>query len=481
MTSVPIPTRSRARRTPASAAMAICLLTLLAAGCQQRPPVSAGPAPAASAAANIVGSPRSHIVPLVDAHQHMMSPLAMSILSRHPSLPAITLPPELDRLLRAREAVSDPVSFDSVYTDDATMLAEEEGLWWRGNAKILDAISNLPAGLRFIPKTHQVDGAAGYISGNVRRGESAAETHNFLMGIRRDGSGRWRIASEMMTPIPPPTYAPAITADRIIEVLDDAGIRYGVVLSLGYWFGAPSDPVEDRHAKTMAENDSTVAHAARYPDRLFAFCGVNPLADYAIQELERCAAIPAVRGMKIHMNNSDVELTNPAHVQGLRAFFGAANRLRVPIVMHFGGPVETLIAEVLPAAPDIPIQIAHMASGWANARAFADAIEAGRPGTRNLWFDWTQALPIDTGEYPAEAWVRARADAAAAMRRLGLDRILFGSDMPLRSNASPRDWWKKTILPLPLTDGEIRNIADNVPPYLRGVVGTVAAQATQSE
>jgi predicted TIM-barrel fold metal-dependent hydrolase len=349
------------------------------------------------------------------------------------------------------------------------MLAEEEGRWWKGDAKILDAIGNLPPGLRFIPKTHRVDGAAGFISGNVRRGQSSEETHSFLIGLSRSGSGPWRIASEMMMPIPPPTYAPAITADRIIEVLDDAGIRYGVVLSLGYWFGAPTDPITDRHAKTRAENDSTVAQAARYPDRLIPFCGVNPLADYAIAELERCATIPSVRGMKIHLNNSDVELTERAHVEGLREFFRAANRLRVPIVAHIGGPVETLIAEVLPAAPDIPIQIAHMASGWKNARAFADAIAAGRPGTRNLWFDWTQALPIDNGQYSAAAMAGARADAAATMRRLGLGRILFGSDMPLRSNATPREWWKKTILPLPLTDDEVRDIADNIPPYLRGV------------
>lgn len=480
MASAPIPTRPRTRRTrttPVAAATSICLLAILITGCQHRPPTgSAGPGPAASTGAGFAVSPRSRIVPLVDAHLHMMSPLAMSILSRHPSLPPITLPPELDRLLRSREAVSNPLPFDSVYTDDAIMLAEEEGRWWKGDARILDAISNLPAGLRFIPKAHQVDGAAGFISGNVSRAESSEETHSFLLGISRNGNGQWRIASEMMMPIPPPTYAPAITADRIIEVLDDAGIRYGVVLSLGYWFGAPTDPVEGRHAKTRAENDSTVAQAARYPDRLIPFCGVNPLADYAIAELERCAAIPAVRGIKIHMNNSDIELTNPQHVEGLRAFFRAANRLRLPIVAHVGGPVETLIAEVLPEAPDIPIQIAHMGSGWRNARMFADAIAAGRPGTRNLWFDWTQALPIDTGVHTPEVLARARADAAATMRRLGLDRILFGSDMPLRSNPTPREWWIKTVLTLPLTDDELRDIADNLPPYLRAAGSTTRSE-----
>jgi predicted TIM-barrel fold metal-dependent hydrolase len=53
------------------------------------------------------------------------------------------------------------------------------------------------------------------------------------------------------------------------------------------------------------------------------------------------------------------------------------------------------------------------------------------------------------------------------MRKIGLDRILYGSDMPLAWNPTPREWWRRTILRLPLTDDEVRNIADNMPPYLR--------------
>jgi hypothetical protein len=39
--------------------------------------------------------------------------------------------------------------------------------------------------------------------------------------------------------------------------------------------------------------------------------------------------------------------------------------------------------------------------------------------------------------------------------------------MPLPWNPTPRQWWRKTILTLPLTDNEIRDIADNKPPYMR--------------
>ena len=54
-------------------------------------------------------------------------------------------------------------------------------------------------------------------------------------------------------------------------------------------------PLEDEYAKVQAENDWVVQQMARYPERLVPFCGVNPLKDYALQELERCATMPRSR------------------------------------------------------------------------------------------------------------------------------------------------------------------------------------------
>ncbi|QRO00144.1 amidohydrolase family protein [Archangium violaceum] len=406
--------------------------------------------------------PRERIVPLVDAHEHMMSPAAMGVVTLQPPLPAIALPAELERLLRAREAVTRPVPLEAVFTDDAILMEAEEARWWTGTDTLARAIGNQPAGLVYVPKSYAVDGAVGYVLGNARPADVDEEGYNFLITLRKNRQGEWRIASEMMTPIAPPVYAPPITAEKIVEVLDDAGIRYGVVLSLGYWFGQPKREISDRYAKTKAENDWTVAETGRFPDRLIPFCGVNPLADYAVAELERCAAMPRVRGMKIHFGNSRIDLKKPEHVDALKRFFRAANAHGLAIVVHFRGDVEPFVREVLPEAPDVTVQIAHMASGWENLTLFADAIAAGRPGTGNLWFDWTQALPIEAEKRTPELV----AEAVGVMRRIGMGRILHGTDMPLRSNPTPRAWWRGTLLTLPLTDAELRDIADNVPPYM---------------
>lgn len=442
------------------------LAAIMLSGCAHG---NAGPTHTTDAAP-IGATPRNQIAPLVDAHQHMMSPAAMALTEPAAMPEALALPRALDELLRARETLSRD-TYAQIFDPQVIVFAEEQGRWRSGQDVVLDAISNFPT-RRFVAHSFSSDDSAGYIAGSLQN-EAGVSTHNFVLGLKRGADGRWRIASEMKQRVMPPVYAPVIDADRVIEVLDDAGIRYGVVLSLGYWFGRPGRNLADPHAATREENDWTIAEAGRYPDRLIPFCGVNPLADYAVAELERCAANPSVRGMKIHLRNSRVDLTNADHLERMRLFFRAANRNNLAIVVHTGMPAGPLIEHLLPEAPDVPIQIAHMGSGWANLRLFADAIEAGRPGTRNLYFDWTQALPIEEwwGYGPSEGLSgtvspEGKAQVVDLMRRIGLGRVLYGNDMPLAWNPTPRQWWRETILTLPLTDDEIRDIANNAPPYL---------------
>src|SRR6185295_6155629 len=111
-----------------------------------------------------------------------------------------------------------------------------------------------------------------------------------------------------------PAEASPFTADRLIHLLDSAGARRAVVLSEAYWFGSPLMPgidrsvsIADEQASVRAENDGVADQVARYPNRLVAFCSVNPLKSYAIQELERCAADPRFSGLKLHLANSDVD------------------------------------------------------------------------------------------------------------------------------------------------------------------------------
>jgi predicted TIM-barrel fold metal-dependent hydrolase len=65
-----------------------------------------------------------------------------------------------------------------------------------------------------------------------------------------------------------------------------------------------------------SENDWTSQQVARFPDRLRGFGGFNPLRDYALRELARCAQDPR-----------------------LRQVFHEANRRRMAIVVHMRSSV----------------------------------------------------------------------------------------------------------------------------------------------
>ena len=114
----------------------------------------------------------------------------------------------------------------------------------------------------------------------------------------------------------------------------------------------------------------TAQQVAQFPDRLVAFCSFNPLADYALDELDRCKASGRFTGVKLHFGTSEVDLRNPDHVKKVRAVVQAANRSRMPIVVHVRADAnygrieaEIMLNDVIAAAPDVPLQIAHLCGG----------------------------------------------------------------------------------------------------------------------
>jgi len=121
-----------------------------------------------------------------------------------------------------------------------------------------------------------------------------------------------------------------------------------------------------------AENDWTAAQVALYPKRLLAFCGIDPLRDYALTEIDRCSRNPYLRtGLKLHFGNSDVDLDNSEHVERLPQIFRRADSHRMAIVVHMHANVnrhrpygkkeaEIFLTQLLPAAPHSIVQIAHL-------------------------------------------------------------------------------------------------------------------------
>ena len=270
-----------------------------------------------------------------------------------------------------------------------------------------------------------------------------------------------------------------VSAEEVIAFLDKAGIKRAVLLSTAFRWGRPGAEPPDEYAGVRAENDWTGAQAALFPKRLIGFCSFNPVKDYALEELARCAKDPNLRrGIKMHFGNSDVQMEDPAHFEKLKKIFQAANSNRMAIVVHmraslskkrpYGPEQARLFLELLALTPDIPVQVAHMASsgpGFVDPDAYtvieplADAVEKKDPRTRRLLFD------VASNAHPSNP-----ADASALMvkliRKIGVKRILYGTDGAAGNNLLPSESWA-AFRALPLTKKEIEAIAKNVAPYLR--------------
>jgi predicted TIM-barrel fold metal-dependent hydrolase len=288
--------------------------------------------------------------------------------------------------------------------------------------------------------------------------------------------------------------APAIPrpeAHDAIEALDSAGLTIGLVISGGYIWGSPMLPavlgteVEDERERVRTENLYLADQVAPYRHRLVGACSVNPLADYAPEEVAFCDADERIGAFKVHLANAGMDFTDPDHVRRLRAVFEALEHANLPVVVHlrnrgdgYGAEdARIFIREVLAAAPGLPVQIAHMA-GWADyddathaaMGAFVEAFANGTLDPGRFTFGLAVVVRDPDGTAADTARLRRMSDQnvrlAERIREIGLERIVYSTDWPfwppgedvVRGIARNRTLLREA---LPLTSAEMERIFAN--------------------
>lgn len=279
------------------------------------------------------------------------------------------------------------------------------------------------------------------------------------------------------------------TAAELIAALDAAGIRRAVALSDAYRLGSPFVQVPLEAAAVDAENDWTLRQVQMYPDRLVGFCSVNPVRPYALAAIEHCAAIGLRGGLKLHLANARFRFDHRAEVRQLRRVFADADRRRMPILIHLRTgenwhgrhDVQAFMEKVLPSAPHVPVQVAHL-GGWGGydratdeaLTTFAELCGHNPDRCRHLYFDISAVvLPPDyanaaPGSDERFLWEEQKDFAdrperlAETLRRVGLNRILFGTDWPI---VTGRDYIDTLRHGLQLSPAELNRIFSNVAPY----------------
>lgn len=218
-----------------------------------------------------------------------------------------------------------------------------------------------------------------------------------------------------------------------------------------------------------AENSYVAAARNKHPKRVKAFCSVDPLLDYALKELERCRTQLKMDGIKLHHNANQVYLTVPTHLAKVKKVFEFATQHRLPILMHFdnshrrfGEPdIKLLTGSILNDLKGVNLRIAHFGtSGGFSARthAFINAfiVELGSNkalSQHRITFD-ISAVGLDKDsegvrKLTDEEW----AILGRYVRRLGFNRIAFGTDYPLYN---PSEYLEILRDRLRLTDAEVR-------------------------
>jgi predicted TIM-barrel fold metal-dependent hydrolase len=261
-----------------------------------------------------------------------------------------------------------------------------------------------------------------------------------------------------------------VSADSAIAALDGVGARKGVVLSGAYQFGSPfvADEHYDVGAKSRAENEFVASEVARFPTRLIGFFSVAPLDPTAASEVNYWAADGRLKGLKLHLANSQIDFRDAGQVRKVADIVRLAAQHQLPMVIHVKGHIftaqdaETFIRYVMPAAGDQWVQIAH-AGGWGGYDALtAEVLKtwathfANRdPAVRHVVFDL--AYVVRPSMTPEEA-----SGLAAQMRAIGLDKFVLGSDF---DSETPRATDELARTQLPLTNAEWRRVASNCAPW----------------
>jgi predicted TIM-barrel fold metal-dependent hydrolase len=272
-----------------------------------------------------------------------------------------------------------------------------------------------------------------------------------------------------------PAFEPIVKMPRrdgasLVRDLDAAGIERAVVLSVGYSFGDERKKLTDPDRLTREENDWTSAEVMRNAPRLIGFCSANPLRATALDELERCLGLPGMTGIKVHLGNAGITLRNAEHLARIQQLFALAQRHRAPVLVHMrarGGTnygaedARILLEKLVPVASDIEIVVAHLGAsgpGYSSQHdevmgVFAAAADRGDPRMANLYFDVASNITETITDEDA-------ALVAQRLRQVGLQRVLYGSDLSAPGGTVSRGW-EIFRTKLPLTEAELQRIMNN--------------------
>jgi hypothetical protein len=211
------------------------------------------------------------------------------------------------------------------------------------------------------------------------------------------------------------------TVDTLLAQMRQAGVARAGVVTM-----APRGDME----RTRRENDQLLAAVHAHPDRFFAIASVHPDdGDDALAELERVARAGA-KAIKLHPNTQQFDLAAPS----VAAVVAKTAELGLVVLFDGYSPFDAgQLGKFLVLAvshPKARLVIAHVGGPrFAELGALVAVMKQYPWYARNLWVDLSAMSVLYARSPYAEQF-------AWAVRAVGTDRALFGSDFPAYSEPS---------------------------------------------
>jgi predicted TIM-barrel fold metal-dependent hydrolase len=199
---------------------------------------------------------------------------------------------------------------------------------------------------------------------------------------------------------------------RMIELAHRHGVEHVVALGNLVNFGGTNPSSED----IVTMNSNSMAAMRRHPQFFTGFCYLNPehSPEFVLGEIERCVLRGGMKGIKLWVA---VKATDRRHDPLMKR----AAELDIPILYHAWykangqGAAESTPAEVANLArrfPTVTIVMAHLTGD-------------GQRGVLDI-ADCPNVLIDTSGGQPESVLVEY------AVRQLGAERVIYGSDWPIR-------------------------------------------------
>lgn len=239
-------------------------------------------------------------------------------------------------------------------------------------------------------------------------------THLFSKDVR-ENRGNYFAAESAFRLLYESPKSKIVSAEETIASMDEDGVDASVV------FGFPW-----RNLDTARKNNDAVADAvARYPQRLVGFCCLDPTIPGAEKEVARCldAGLSGVGELAFYESGISAEA-----LDRLSPIMDLCRERNVPVMIHTNEPVGHLYPG---KTPNTLAEIYRLVKRFSQNRIILAHWGAG------LFF--YMLLKKEVSEALAGVWVDTAASPflyhpeiyPLALKILGAEKILFGTDFPL--------------------------------------------------